>query len=144
MSYTCHSCLQRFPKDSSLRGHLNQRPQCRTAHTNFLERQRQADQTHVDPYDPEQWGPMDLIDPEPSDDAPLYDPNVPTGGRVLEHGGPQFFADGSNKRTRSGTINRNSLIKAEHRPFPGAAKVIRKNEPTPWEVQVSLRYHNNI
>jgi len=148
MSYMCHGCRHRYPKDSSLHGHLNQRPQCRTAHGDFLQRQQQAyaaNQPLVDPDDPEQWVPSDLDDPEPTKDALMQDPNTFDGGRLPELDRPGLFLiDESNKRTRSGTINRFSLIKAEIRPFPDAAKVIRRNQPTPWEVHVSPQFNHNI
>jgi hypothetical protein len=140
MPYICHGCKTLYPKDSSLRGHLNQRPNCLADHNRFLQRQREATAVHQPPVDPnelDQWLPPDLIDPEPLDDAPTGSKNT-FAGRLPVNVEPGLFPDGSNKRTHSGTINRFSLIKAEHRPFPNAAKVIRRNESTPWEVQVSI------
>ena len=90
-------------------------------------------QVPVDADDLEQWQPEGLQDPEPHDDFFLQGTH---GGRLPSVEDP-LLADRATKRTRSGTIDRLSLVKAEYRPFPNAAKVIRKGDPIPWEAHVS-------
>jgi hypothetical protein len=103
-------------------------------HDNLTQSQIQAgQQIPVDADDPEQWQPEGLQDPEPCDD---FYPQDTHGGRLPSE--EPLHVDRVMKRNRSGTIDRSSLVKAEYRPFPNAAKVIRKGAPIPWEVHVSF------
>lgn len=140
MPYQCYGCGSNFVKDSSLRGHLNSSNSdrnCRKKHDAIIQSQIEAArQSPVDLDDPEQWQPNDLHDPEPRDDFYLLDTGHGRLPSVSE--ADQLSADRATKRNRSGTIDRQSLVKAELRPFPNAAKVIWKGEPIPWEVHVRL------
>jgi len=142
MPHQCYGCGSNFTKDSALRGHLNNsRQNCRAMHDRIVRnRTLAAEQSLVDPNDLEQWQLQGLHDPEPRDDS--Y-PQEFDGGRFSPDS-DLLPPDRATKRNRSGTIDRSSLVQAEHRPFPNAAKVIRRGQPIPWEVHVSLNIlYNN-
>lgn len=137
MAFTCLGCNRNFAQDRALRGHLNNKyyRKCRATHDAILQRRIAAGEPSVDPDDPDQWQAPDLDDPEPrDDDLQSYDDPAPSGRLRALSELPEI--DRSAKRTRSGTITRNTLVKSEIRRFPLAAKIIRTGERSPWELRV--------
>lgn len=90
----------------------------------------------VDPDDPEQWQAPGLDDPEPIDDILPHNPLPPSASGRLQASSELLDIDRLSKRTRSGTVTKSSLIKAEQRPFPLAATIIRSGDAIPWELRV--------
>lgn len=142
MSSVCRGCGESFRQDYLRRKHLALKPVCQAAHDHFIAQLSESQLRDADFDDPEQWGPPGLHDPEPRDDF-LPPPDYEYTGRIDDFpvpGSPS--TERPSKRTRSGTLDKSSLVKVEIRPFPNAATVIRKKQPIPWEEHVSS--HLNI